>query len=120
MPSSCRFFCFRYIRRRDDIAEENSGQHNEKLLFHGSPFINSIVQKGFDERHAYIGGMFGAGEAIRDLIPMNAIQYWAVGGVHSTPILDSKNQLSSCINPYWSSHYFSHYFFLCIVVRVKP
>lgn len=30
-------------------------------LFHGSPFINAIVQKGFDERHAYIGGMFGAG-----------------------------------------------------------
>lgn len=27
----------------------------------GSPFVNAIVQKGFDERHAYIGGMFGAG-----------------------------------------------------------
>ncbi|CDW57235.1 tankyrase 1 [Trichuris trichiura] len=51
----------RYIRRRDDVAEENSGQHNEKLLFHGSPFVHAIVQKGFDERHAYIGGMFGAG-----------------------------------------------------------
>ncbi|KAJ8686279.1 hypothetical protein QAD02_022073 [Eretmocerus hayati] len=34
---------------------------NERMLFHGSPFINAIVQKGFDERHAYIGGMFGAG-----------------------------------------------------------
>jgi len=32
------------------------------MLFHGSPFINAIVQKGFDERHAYIGGMFGAGK----------------------------------------------------------
>jgi hypothetical protein len=32
------------------------------MLFHGSPFINAIVQKGFDERHAYIGGMFGAGQ----------------------------------------------------------
>lgn len=31
------------------------------MLFHGSSFINAIVQKGFDERHAYIGGMFGAG-----------------------------------------------------------
>uniref|UniRef100_A0A5S6QKX3 Poly [ADP-ribose] polymerase n=1 Tax=Trichuris muris TaxID=70415 RepID=A0A5S6QKX3_TRIMR len=51
----------KYIRRRDDVAEENSGQHNEKLLFHGSPFVHAIVQKGFDERHAYIGGMFGAG-----------------------------------------------------------
>ena len=34
---------------------------NERMLFHGSSFINAIVQKGFDERHAYIGGMFGAG-----------------------------------------------------------
>lgn len=34
------------------------------MLFHGSPFINAIVQKGFDERHAYIGGMFGAGKLI--------------------------------------------------------
>lgn len=24
-------------------------------------FFQAIVQKGFDERHAYIGGMFGAG-----------------------------------------------------------
>ena len=30
----------------------------------GSPFVNAIVQKGFDERHAYIGGMFGAGQSI--------------------------------------------------------
>ena len=37
-------------------------QSNERMLFHGSPFINAIVQKGFDERHAYIGGMFGAGK----------------------------------------------------------
>lgn len=34
------------------------------MLFHGSPFINAIVQKGFDERHAYIGGMFGAGKPL--------------------------------------------------------
>ena len=31
------------------------------MLFHGSPFIKAIIWKGFDERHAYIGGMFGAG-----------------------------------------------------------
>lgn len=43
------------------MAEENHSQSNERMLFHGSPFINAIVQKGFDERHAYIGGMFGAG-----------------------------------------------------------
>lgn len=29
----------------------------------GSAFISAIVQKGFDERHAYIGGMFGAGKS---------------------------------------------------------
>ena len=46
---------------RREVAEENHGQSNERTLFHGSPFINAIVQKGFDERHAYIGGMFGAG-----------------------------------------------------------
>ena len=47
------------------MAEENHGQSNERTLFHGSPFINAIVQKGFDERHAYIGGMFGAGKTDR-------------------------------------------------------
>nr|XP_046916564.1 LOW QUALITY PROTEIN: poly [ADP-ribose] polymerase tankyrase-2-like [Dermatophagoides farinae] len=51
----------RYLHRRQEICEENHGFANERMLFHGSPFINSIVQKGFDERHAYIGGMFGAG-----------------------------------------------------------
>ncbi|CAH2100652.1 unnamed protein product [Euphydryas editha] len=50
----------RYQHRRREVAEE-AGAHNERMLFHGSPFINAIVQKGFDERHAYIGGMFGAG-----------------------------------------------------------
>ncbi|VDO29965.1 unnamed protein product [Onchocerca flexuosa] len=49
------------MRRRGDIAEENCGEHNEKFLYHGSPFIHSIVQKGFDERYSYMGGMFGAG-----------------------------------------------------------
>ncbi|XP_047542178.1 poly [ADP-ribose] polymerase tankyrase [Vanessa atalanta] len=50
----------RYQHRRREVSEE-AGAHNERMLFHGSPFINAIVQKGFDERHAYIGGMFGAG-----------------------------------------------------------
>ena len=45
------------MHRRKEIGDENTGQVNEKLLFHGSPFINAIVQKGFDERHAYIGGI---------------------------------------------------------------
>ena len=51
----------RYGHRRREVADENGGQSNERLLFHGSPFVHAIVQKGFDERHAYIGGMFGAG-----------------------------------------------------------
>ena len=52
----------RYCHRRREVADENGGQSNERLLFHGSPFVHAIVQKGFDERHAYIGGMFGAGK----------------------------------------------------------
>ncbi|XP_012287563.1 tankyrase isoform X2 [Orussus abietinus] len=69
----------RYAHRRQEVAEEVGAapvspnatpratpgtaapQANERMLFHGSSFINAIVQKGFDERHAYIGGMFGAG-----------------------------------------------------------
>ena len=39
-----------------EIAEES----NERFLFHGSSFSNAIVQNGFDERHAYMGNMFGA------------------------------------------------------------
>jgi len=46
----------RYIHRRTEAAEENGREGpNEKMLFHGSPFIAAIVHKGFDERHAYIG-----------------------------------------------------------------
>lgn len=30
----------------------------------GSAFVMSIIKNGFDERHAYIGGMFGAGITI--------------------------------------------------------
>jgi tankyrase len=51
----------RYVNRQKEIKEENNGHENERLLFHGSPQLGSIVEKGFDERHAYIGGMFGAG-----------------------------------------------------------
>ena len=51
----------RYLHRKKEIQEENCGHENERLLFHGSPFLPKIIEKGFDERHAYIGGMFGAG-----------------------------------------------------------
>ncbi|XP_070782929.1 poly [ADP-ribose] polymerase tankyrase-2-like [Enoplosus armatus] len=51
----------RYTHRRKEVSEENHNHSNERMLFHGSPFVNAIIHKGFDERHAYIGGMFGAG-----------------------------------------------------------
>jgi len=35
--------------------------------------MNSIVHKGFDERHAYIGGMFGAGKPVILLTPCNVV-----------------------------------------------
>ncbi|CAF3561497.1 unnamed protein product [Rotaria sp. Silwood1] len=51
----------RYCHRRNEIQDDNNGHENERLLFHGSPFLHSIMHKGFDERHASISGMFGAG-----------------------------------------------------------
>ncbi|XP_028966676.1 poly [ADP-ribose] polymerase tankyrase-1 [Galendromus occidentalis] len=51
----------KYCHRRKEVAEENHSNANERMLFHGSPFVAAIVQKGFDERLSYIGGMFGAG-----------------------------------------------------------
>lgn len=42
----------RYLHRRREICEENHSYANERMLFHGSAFINAIIQKGFDERHA--------------------------------------------------------------------
>ena len=61
----------KYSHRRREVAEENHNQSNERMLFHGSPFINAIVQKGFDERHAYIGGMFGAGSIYYQFLGKN-------------------------------------------------
>jgi len=63
----------RYQHQRKEVGEENHGQENERLLFHGSLFISSIVHKGFDERHAYIGGMFGAG---KPLYNMHTVSKW--------------------------------------------
>jgi tankyrase len=51
----------RYVYRRKEVSESNHNHANERMLFHGSPFIHYITHHGFDERHAYIGGMFGAG-----------------------------------------------------------
>ena len=56
------FSCFHHHHYLPtQVSDENKGSPNERFLFHGSLFMNSIINKGFDERHAYIGGMFGAG-----------------------------------------------------------
>lgn len=54
----------RYVYRRKEVSEANHNHANERMLFHGSAFIHYIVHHGFDERHAYIGGMFGAGNGV--------------------------------------------------------
>jgi tankyrase len=60
----------RYTLHKLLIQEENNNDANEKRLFHGSPKCEEIVQKGFDERHASMSGMFGAGIAWKYIIKM--------------------------------------------------
>ncbi|XP_067002471.2 poly [ADP-ribose] polymerase tankyrase [Anabrus simplex] len=76
----------RYAHRRQEVAEENSNQGNERMLFHGSPFINAIVQKGFDERHAYIGGMFGAGIYFAEHSSKSNQYVYGIGGGTGCPM----------------------------------
>ncbi|XP_076257576.1 tankyrase isoform X2 [Rhynchophorus ferrugineus] len=75
----------RYSHRRQEVAEENNNQANERMLFHGSPFINAIVQKGFDERHAYIGGMFGAGIYFAEHSSKSNQYVYGIGGGTGCP-----------------------------------
>ncbi|XP_056631369.1 poly [ADP-ribose] polymerase tankyrase isoform X2 [Diorhabda sublineata] len=75
----------RYTHRRKEVAEENSNQPCERMLFHGSPFINAIVQKGFDERHAYIGGMFGAGIYFAEHSSKSNQYVYGIGGGTGCP-----------------------------------
>ena len=50
---ACMSYCKTdYYFRKEEVKEENHGASNERMLFHGSPFIQAIIQKGFDERHA--------------------------------------------------------------------
>ncbi|XP_017772298.1 PREDICTED: tankyrase [Nicrophorus vespilloides] len=76
----------RYTHRRQEVAEENTNQSNERMLFHGSPFINAIVQKGFDERHAYIGGMFGAGIYFAEHSSKSNQYVYGIGGGTGCPL----------------------------------
>lgn len=75
----------RYLHRLQEVAEENGGNGNERLLFHGSPFINAIVHKGFDERHAYIGGMFGAGIYFAENSSKSNQYVYGIGGGTGCP-----------------------------------
>ncbi|XP_078310376.1 poly [ADP-ribose] polymerase tankyrase-1-like [Crassostrea virginica] len=75
----------KYCHRRKEVAEENHGHDNERLLFHGSPFINAIVHKGFDERHAYIGGMFGAGIYFAENSSKSNQYVYGIGGGTGCP-----------------------------------
>ncbi|XP_055716585.1 poly [ADP-ribose] polymerase tankyrase [Phlebotomus papatasi] len=81
----------RYAHRRQEIAEENSHQACERMLFHGSPFINAIVQKGFDERHAYIGGMFGAGIYFAEHSSKSNQYVYGIGGGIGCPAHKDKS-----------------------------
>ncbi|XP_074640442.1 poly [ADP-ribose] polymerase tankyrase-1-like [Tubulanus polymorphus] len=76
----------RYCHRRKEVSEENHGHDNERLLFHGSPFINAIVHKGFDERHAYIGGMFGAGIYFAENSSKSNQYVYGIGGGTGCPV----------------------------------
>ncbi|GFX91360.1 poly polymerase tankyrase-1 [Trichonephila clavipes] len=76
----------KYCHRRKEVAEENHSQSNERMLFHGSPFINAIVQKGFDERHAYIGGMFGAGIYFAENSSKSNQYVYGIGGGTGCPL----------------------------------
>lgn len=55
------------------------------MLFHGSPFINAIIHKGFDERHAYIGGMFGAGIYFAENSSKSNQYVYGIGGGTGCP-----------------------------------
>ncbi|KAI8499774.1 hypothetical protein Bbelb_228250 [Branchiostoma belcheri] len=76
----------RYVHRRKEVSEENHNQSNERMLFHGSPFINAIINKGFDERHAYIGGMFGAGIYFAENSSKSNQYVYGIGGGTGCPI----------------------------------
>ncbi|KXJ25343.1 Tankyrase-1 [Exaiptasia diaphana] len=74
-----------YSSVADEIADSNHNHSNERMLFHGSPFINAIVQKGFDERHAYIGGMFGAGIYFAENSSKSNQYVYGIGGGQGCP-----------------------------------
>lgn len=93
----------RYVHRCAEIAEDCSGSaastsvgngvghYNERFLFHGSPFLHSIVTRGFDERHAYIGGMFGAGIYFAENSSKSNQYVYGIGGGTGCPSHQSRS-----------------------------
>ncbi|KAG8435238.1 hypothetical protein GDO86_013259 [Hymenochirus boettgeri] len=76
----------KYTHRRKEVSEENHNHSNERMLFHGSPFVNAIIHKGFDERHAYIGGMFGAGIYFAENSSKSNQYVYGIGGGTGCPV----------------------------------
>jgi len=76
----------RYAFQRREVADSNNNNPDERMLFHGSPFVNAIVQKGFDERHAYIGGMFGAGIYFAQHSSKSNQYVYGIGGGSGCPM----------------------------------
>ncbi|XP_016296421.1 tankyrase-2 isoform X2 [Sinocyclocheilus anshuiensis] len=76
----------RYTHRRKEVSEENHNHSNELMLFHGSLFVNAIIHKGFDERHAYIGGMFGAGIYFAENSSKSNQYVYGIGGGTGCPL----------------------------------
>ncbi|XP_061565179.1 poly [ADP-ribose] polymerase tankyrase-2-like [Cololabis saira] len=76
----------RYSHRQKEVSEENHNHSNERMLFHGSPFVNAIIHKGFDERHAYIGGMFGAGIYFAENSSKSNQYVYGIGGGTGCPL----------------------------------
>ncbi|KAK1793872.1 hypothetical protein P4O66_010697 [Electrophorus voltai] len=76
----------RYTHRRKEVSEENHNHPNERMLFHGSPFVNAIIHKGFDERYAYIGGMFGAGIYFAENSSKSNQYVYGIGGGTGCPL----------------------------------
>ncbi|XP_038620066.1 LOW QUALITY PROTEIN: poly [ADP-ribose] polymerase tankyrase-2 [Tachyglossus aculeatus] len=76
----------RYTHRREEVSEENHNHANERMLFHGSPFVNAIIHRGFDERHAYIGGMFGAGIYFAENSSKSNQYVYGIGGGTGCPV----------------------------------
>lgn len=58
------------------------------IVLHRFPLrlVNAIIHKGFDERHAYIGGMFGAGIYFAENSSKSNQYVYGIGGGTGCPL----------------------------------